>query len=293
MTKLLSTLLLLSMTCAPVGAQGVSEMGGVYAIPKGGMGGFGGAVKGLFNGAGNAINRSVSGSGSSSGGQHSGVVGGASPARRLAPEQIASYTSQAQHAYAAALAAQKAGKSAEAIKQFGIAISVRENVWGLGDPNIAEIARKQAELLTAAGRKDEAETAWRKVLASDQRHYGAGARELVPTLTTLASLAEARGDSHETLNYYKQLFAIQNRLGADSKSSRMKVATLSMGTGDFTTAESLLKEALTSEESSASPDKAYEAQLYDAYASVLRSTNRATDAAAVESKAAALRETSP
>lgn len=289
MTKFLPTLILLAVTCAPVCAQGVSEMGGVYAIPKGGPFGLNKAVNGLFGGATGAINRAVNGGG---GGQRSGVVGGSiAPATRMSPGQIAAYTSQAQHAYAAGLAAQKAGKSAEAIKQFGIALSVREGVWGLGDPNIAEIARRQATLLSAAGKKNEAEAAWRKVLASDQRHYGAGAPELAKTLSTLGSLADDRGDAREALNCYKQLFGIQSRHAPDSpdaRAARLKVASLSMATGDFTTAESLLKEGMASQESSAQPDKAYEAQLYDAYAALLRQTNRATDAVAFETKAAAL-----
>lgn len=304
MKILLSTLIVLAATCTPAFSQGVSEMGGIYAIPKGGPGGLKNAVNGLYSGAMGSIGRSVNGgsggggqhSGGAGGGQHGGSLGNISPARRMSPGQISAYTAQAQRAYAAALAAQKAGKSDEAIKQFGVAISVREAVWGLGDPNIAEIARKQARLLTTAGRKGEAESAWRKVLASDQRHYGAGAPELTSTLSTLGSLAEARGDNREALNDYKQVFGIQSRAGAssaESKSSRLKVARLSMATGDFTTAESLLKEAMSTEESSASPDKAYEAQLYDTYASVLRSTNRAPDAIAIESKAAALHPPAP
>lgn len=279
----------------PMCAQGIGEMGGVYALPKGGPGDLHKTVNSLYNQGRFAPPQPGGGGG---GGQRSGVIGLKSPAAHMSEEQIAAYTASAQRAYANALAASKAGKTDVALKEFGTALSVRERVWGSSDPAIADIARKQAALYSSTGRTAEAETAWRKVLASETRQFGAGSPKLCKTISTIASLCDSQGNNREALNLYRQLFAIQKKDSkpgtdsADVRRTRVKLAELLTFTGDFAGAESLLKEGLAAETSASSPNSAYQAQLYNCYGALLREQGRDADASTMETKAAALRGTS-
>jgi tetratricopeptide (TPR) repeat protein len=275
----------------PAFAQGIGEMGGVYALPKGGPGNLRNTIDNLYN------QRAFTppqpgGGGAAGGGQKSGVIGVSSPAAHMSPEQIAAYTSAAQKSYAAALAASKAGKDDIALKEYSSALAIRERVWGASDPAVADIARRQAALYSAAGKSTEAEAAWRKVLASDTRHFGPGAPELTKTISTLAALCDSQGNNREALGFYRQLFAIQQKhspSAPDSRATRVKICELMTFTGDYAGAESLLKEGLASPDS----DKKYQAQLYDCYGALLREQGRDSDATAMESKSATLRGTPP
>lgn len=280
----------------PACAQGIGEMGGVYAFPKGGPGDLHKTVNSLYNQG--RFAPPQPGGGGGGGGQRSGVLGVKSPAAHMSEEQIAAYTASAQRAYANALAASKAGKTDLALKEFGTALAVRERVWGSSDPAIADIARRQATLYSSTGRTAEAETAWRKVLASETRQFGPGSPKLCKTISTIASLCDSQGNNREALNLYRQLFAIQQKQSqpgpdsADVRPTRIKLAELLTFTGDFGGAESLIKEALAAEDSAPSPNSGYQAKLYNCYGALLREQGRDADASAMETKAASLRGTS-
>lgn len=253
-------------------SQGMMEMGNLYgASPRGGAGGLGDAIKNIYGR-----------------GTTAPPVSKGSPASQMDPEDLSRFAAQANKSYLAGSAAQKAGKANIAIKEYGTAILIRERVWGVGDPAIAELARRQAELHKKAGRLADAENAYRKVLTSETRRFGPGAPEVTKTVASLAAVCEQQDKPKDASSFYRQLYALKLKAGgpgaSDTKPLCLKIAKLLSATQDYAGAKQLLTDAITAEESSGNPDNAYLTQLYDCCSTVLHSTGQDTEAAAIESK---------
>ncbi len=263
----------LLFTGAPAFCQGMMEMGGVYGgAPRGSMGGLGDAVKGLY-GRGAAVPQ----------------PSGSSRAPRLSQEDASQYATQANRSYTLATQAAKAGKKDIALKEHASAVPIRARMWGVGDPAIAEISRKQAEIYKQQGKLADVETCYRRVLAADTHRWGQGAPQLTKTVETLASLCDQQGKNKEALSFYRLLYGLKTKEGGlnspGTKTVRIKLATLMTFTADFNGAEQLLKEGVATEEALPAHDNAYLGQLYDTYGALMREAGRPAEAALMEEKA--------
>lgn len=271
-------LLLISATTLPLPcfAQGMSEYGGLMGGQGKPGGGLGAALNGLYGAA-----AKVRGAGSV----------GVPTLPQIDPEDAKVYGQKANNAYTAGLAAEKAGKTADAIKQYELSLAIRQRTWGDKDPAVAAILQKQATLQMKSGNAIAAEAAYRKLVAIESKRFGSGDPRIAKNLSTLADLCDKNGHSKEAAYCYKQLLSIQlrdkNSDTAAIKDTRLKLANASTLQGDYTAAEQTYKEAISLEEASSAPDAAYLAKVCKGYGGLLRETNRDDEAVKMEARAGA------
>ena len=263
-------------------AQGIGEMGGVYSSSAGQAGalhgsGIGDALRGLYGGAGGRISTPAT----------------AQP--QMDAATAATYAADANHNYLQGLQAQKAGKLDDALKFFSKSVATRERIWGSADPAIVQIASIEAAIYEKRQNWNEMENCYRKMLLGQSHQFGAINPKLEKTITKLCWLCEKQGKSREAGALYKQLADIKSHQPnadiAEVKRLQLKEYESFSKARDFATAEPLLQIAISQEEKS-NADPAYTAKLLQCYATVLRGTNRTTEADAMDVRGKAMQAAS-
>lgn len=254
-------------------AQGIGEMGSVYSSGAGQAGalhgsGLGNALKGLYGG-------SVGTAG-----------GGRQP--QMDEATAATYAADANQNYLRGLAAQKAGKTDDALKFFKKSVETRERIWGSGDPAIVQIANLEANIYEKRGDWAETENCYRKILLGQVHQFGPNSPKLEKTISKICWLCEKQDKTREVGALFKQLADIKMRQPkadiADVKRLQLKSYEAFTTAHDFATAEALLKVAMSKDET----DSAYTAKLMQCYAKVLRGTDRTNAADEMDAKAKSL-----
>jgi hypothetical protein len=212
--------------------------------------------------------------------------------KRLSPEQIQDYANQSSRDYNMAQEAFKAGNTAEGLKSLDRSISIRQKVWGDADPYLAELYAQEGASYRKLNRLPEAINAHQKQLLVETKKFGEFSPQAEKTIKLLAQLSDELGDDNKELVYTKLLCEIERRKNSQSKAAKDLVVKLAVSytvASRYDEAEALLKDQINSQVSIKTPDKQFLARLYDAYGGLLRETERATEAAAMEQRAVELK----
>lgn len=188
--------------------------------------------------------------------------------------------------FAQAKQKESAGNDAEACKLYRQALMVRYTVWGAKDPSIFTIAKKLGELSMQQGKYADSVDAYKLCMQVGINLYGVGSYELCPTLEGLGDAYMAQNQYRDAVSNYRQVYALQDRkLGAEDATTirTMRKYTVSLVSDkQYPLAESLIKEhVLPTKDSLANPADMRLCMV--AYASLLRNTDRATEADSIES----------
>lgn len=186
-------------------AQGISEMGAIYSMPKPMPGqGTTGAIQNLYSMPGFP------------GGAGAPRAAGAGNSVGDNQKIAAAYAKQANALFGTAKQKEKAGKIDEAISLYKQSAQIRERVWGLKDTSLYVIYKLIGDLSMKQKKFADAEAAYRKMHQVGMKSYGTGAYELVPVLECLGDAISAQGKHHDGANYYKQVYHLNKRKLGDA-----------------------------------------------------------------------------
>jgi len=267
-------------------AQGISEMGAVYgAAPKAHPAGVSGAVNRLYGVAADA-------------------VGGDTPDANLPPVTTSGgsftagayqkYAKQANEAYIKAQSAEKAGKINDAQRFYYQALSLRQNIWGVGDPGSLTILLKLGDINVKEKHFDYAETCYKQYMGGLAKASGPGSYESAFALSKLAQLYVLKEQYDEAANMLRNILALQERkFGPDSNEycvTRMNLIDALIKDKEFVEGEDLSKEgmaALGKKNNEHSQDYLH---LLSCYAICARGLHHDDQAKQAEDKVAALKQ---
>jgi tetratricopeptide (TPR) repeat protein len=265
-------------------AQGASEAGSLWGLPKGvSSKSLAGAVSKLLDNDEN-LDRDIPTKAAN------GLDLDAQTIAKLAGKNANAY-------YAMAQKKESAGKLDEALKFYFRALGVRERVWGDKDPAAIAIIFKIAQLHLKMGNQDAAQVCFKRYLSIESKQYGPGAYELVPALNELGKISLSKKIYTDAYGYFSRLLPLEERKsGSDAPqtcSARINLVDATIGLKEWKEAEKYLKEADSiairkGEEQS----KSYGKVCQD-YAEVLNAMNRPQEAQTYAGKAEALRALAP
>jgi len=277
-------------------AQGISEMGSVYAMPKG-------SPTSSFSGAVNRLYGSPAGVMSAPSPSPAVNVRGADSDLNLSPEEVAKRTrafyedatKRFNDLYEKAAAAEKDGKFDDAQKFYYQALTTRERAWGETDSGVMTILLKLGELNIQQNHLDYAQSCYKQYLKASSKNHGPGSLEEIPALKKLAEICHLNKHFDDESSYLRRVVELQERsLGEENpefRATRMSLIDASVKSADYQGAEELMGQAMKDVETQgdAPPSEIY-IQLLEAHAACLNGLNRSDDAKLVEEKVQALKQ---
>ena len=211
-------------------AQGISEYGGLMAMPKpmGSAQTMGGSMNKLYG----APTRALQGLGATgqTGGRpspsaRSANLGtpvtsakGASSTHANNKADVLKLSAQAQEHLKQAKAFEKAGKWSEAEAAYKKSLGIRETYWKDRDPAIPDILNALAEVSIAQENAEACRKYLNASLVVLGKLYGPGTAHRIKPLALQASLYEAQNDPGRALDSYQQCKTLADRLTPAEKS---------------------------------------------------------------------------
>jgi len=220
-------------------AQGVSEMGAVYAMPKAHpSSSVSGAVNRMYGVAADAAGAAPD----------SSLPAGTATGGAYSAGQYQNYAKRANDLYIQAQNAEKNGKIDEAQKYYYQALSLRQNIWGVGDPGSLTILLKLGDINVKQKHYDYAETCFKQYLGGLAKASGPGSYESAFALSKLAQLYQLKEQYDEAANMLRNILALQERkFGVDSNEycvTRMNLIDALIKDKEFAEGEDLSKEGM-------------------------------------------------
>jgi tetratricopeptide (TPR) repeat protein len=267
-------------------AQGVSEMGAVYAMPKAHpSAGVSGAVNRMYGVAADAAGAAVDGGGLPAGSTNGGAY---------TPTTYQKYAKQSDDLYIQAMASERAGKINDAQKFYYQALGLRQRVWGVGDPGALTILLKLGDINVKEKHYDYAETCYKQYLGGLAKQAGPGAYESAFALNKLAQLYVLKQQYDEAASMLRNILALQERkFGPDSKeyfTARMNLIDALIQDKEFVEGRDVSKEALAAETHKNNEHSQDYLHALSCYAICERGLHHDDEAKKAEDKVAVLRQ---
>jgi tetratricopeptide (TPR) repeat protein len=286
--KALAANLCLSVWAANLAnAQGVAEMGAVYGMPKAHpSSSVSGAVNRVYGAAAGALGSAT---------DTSAPPPDSSDGAPLTPAaNFQRYGKQANDAYVQAQKAEQAGKITEAQRYYYQALSIRQNLWGVGDPGSLAILLKLGDINVKRKNYDYAETCYKQYLGGLAKASGPGTYESAVALNKLAQLYALKEQYDEAANTLRNILALDERkFGVDSNeymAGRVNLVDTLMKAKEFPEGEDLSKEGMTALSKKNDEHSQAYLHLLNTYAICARGLHHDDAAKQAEDKVAALKQ---
>lgn len=210
----------------------------------------------------------------------------------FAPEPAAAQRTDWDKSIEAGTKAYRQGRYAEAEKQLQAALKEAEK-FAPNDPRLAATLNDLGLLDQAEGKYGQAETLFKRSLATRERVLGLVHPDVAASLNNLAELYRAKGRYDEAEPLYMRSLAIwEKTLGPehpDVATSLNNLAELYHAETMYSDAEPLYKRSLTIWEKALGRDHPAVADTLENYAELLRTTGRNAEAETLEARAKAIR----
>jgi len=165
------------------------------------------------------------------------------------------------------------------------ALAITKKALGSNHPDVAYRLHKLAVLYERRGRYMEAEQLYQRSLAIRQAALPTGHPDVNESLNDLATFYNSQGKYSKAENLYKQF----GRDDSEAAANLSNLAEIYRVGGKYAKAELLYKRALAIDEKTLGTDHPRVATLLEMYSTLLRKTNRVTEAEQLEARASAIR----
>jgi tetratricopeptide (TPR) repeat protein len=267
-------------------AQGISEMGSVYAMPKGApSSSYAGAVNRVYGLAADSTRAAT---------DDTSLPAGSTNAGGYTAAAYQKYVKLANDAYNKGQIAEKAGKINDAQHFYYQALSIRQNLWGVGDRGALTILLKLGDINAKKKNLAYAEQCYKQYLGGLAKATGPGSYESAFALSKLAQLYSQKEQYDEAANMLRQILALQERkFGSDSKEcrvTRMNLVDALIKDKEFLEARDILHDQIAAESSKNNQHNQDYLHLLTCYATCQRGLNREEEAKETDAKIAALQK---
>ncbi len=153
------------------------------------------------------------------------------------------------------------------------------------NPRVFSAVENLAELYMAAARYPEAEAMFQRMIATMEKFYGQDAPMLDLVHTRLGDAAKAQKRYAEAEASYQRAIKAAGKDNPFRDAPLVGLAEVYAAQGKYTEAEPLFQEAIAAQEEALGPENPDLVRTLEQYAALMRATNRAAEAAKVETRA--------
>jgi tetratricopeptide (TPR) repeat protein len=276
----------------PCFAQGISEMGAVYALPKPNP-----ANSGMMGGVGNLYR---AGAASPTGGAVTGAgeyPSGAAvdPGAELTSVQIKQLKASAKQAvvlYQKGLQAEKQGNLKAAQTYYYQTLVLRQKLYGKGDSGIYILTSRLGDIGLKQKDWEYADKCFKELMKSQNKAHGPGDYVTVPILLKLSQVEQGRKAIPAQIDYLERALTLQERkVGPNAPeclATRLSLISATMEDGDWRDGDERVKKAIEIENGKGQTKTREYLQLLKDGSKIMTALNKPIDASDYDRKATEL-----